>query len=200
MEKIQKQAPSVFAITAQILQQLDRIRDTGSGKALLANLRNSIGQSPSRMAIVWPLFFECLPAEYLSQNGSPTKEEQAILHTLQLYAIYQQGCSHSVFRENEEISYKNLGGSLADLRTEQNREAADRRFRILITATDYSAFVYRVRQILQLLKSRTKSKTTIHFPRLAEDFYWFLRGYDEEVRFQWAQSYYRRKNEGEENE
>lgn len=201
MNTTENKMTSVSTVTAEILRELDALRDTGSGKALLANLRSSVGKAPSRMSAVWPIFFAHLPEIYLSRDGNPTKQELAILHALQYYALYQQGCSHSVLAKDEHTYQSNFGTSLADLRVEKEVEAIDRRFRILLCADNFSTFAYRTRQLLLVLKGRTKARTMVDFSRLASDFYRFLQGYREEIRFQWAEAYYQRKIElkGEEN-
>ncbi|WP_066924264.1 type I-E CRISPR-associated protein Cse2/CasB [Murdochiella massiliensis] len=201
MNTTQKKPTPVSIVTAKILCEVDAIRNTGGGKALLANLRASIGRELGRTSAVWPLLFEHLPDFYLSRNGEPTKEELAILYALQNYALYQQGCEASVLIKEEKQFRPNFGESLADLRTEKEREAMDRRFRILITANNFFQFEHRTRQMMQILKARTKSSTPVDFSNLAGDFYWFLRGHQEDVRFRWAEAYYRRKKEekGEEN-
>lgn len=201
MNTAENKMNSVLTVTGEILCELDALRDTGSGKALLANLRASVGKTPSRMSAVWPIFFAHLPEIYLSRDGNPTKQELAILHALQYYALYQQGCSHSVLAKYEHNYQSNFGTSLADLRVGNEVEAIDRCFRILLCADDFAIFAYRARQLLLVLKGRTKGKTIVDFSRLASDFYRFLQGYQEEVRFQWAETYYQRKIEhkGEEN-
>ena len=87
----------VAEVTRKILIKLSKQKDTSSGKALLARLRQSIGKPVSETVAVWPILFEDLPEEFLGHDGYTSAEEQAILTTLQLYALHQQSLSHSVF-------------------------------------------------------------------------------------------------------
>lgn len=187
----------VFYVTGCIIRKIDREREFSSGKAILANLRNSIGRSLSDTVDVWPIVFEFIPEHFLSDRGNLTAEEKAILYTLQLYAVHQQGLDHSV--NDFENNYKKIGQSLARLRTVDDSRAVDRRFNALITSTDFDELINHLRQMVKLLKSNYKD-VKINYPALARDLYWFQRGYDEKVRLTWGKSYYRGKRQNEEEQ
>lgn len=185
---------SVYNTTATIIYRLEQMEDTGQAKAVLSTLRNTIGSSFKQSFGAWSMVFEHIPESYLSRTGEPTEEENAIFHTLQLYALHQQGKAYGVnFKERE-----NMGGSLRVLRAEG--QSADRRFNALVTSTNYEEWIHHLRQMVKLLKSKTDAR--VNYPLLAEDLFWFQKGYAETKRFQWAQSYYfiKTKQEGEENE
>ncbi len=187
---------TVRSVTNRIVYMLDQSLETSSGKATLANLRNSIGKPLSQSVDIWPLMFENLPEEFLSQGQAETKKEKAILSTLQLYALYRQGKKASARECAQETGYKNIGHSLGALRRGENSVAMDRRFNALVTATTYNELIHHLRQMIQLLKSKTSGEEAIDFGRLAQDLYGFLIGRDESMRLIWARAYYRTNPKG----
>lgn len=192
---------TVYQLTSKIIFDLNNHLDTSKGKAQLANLRNSIGKPLSQTVGVWPIIFENLPEEFLSKHGQATYEEKAILNTLQIYALYQQGKSEKTSLEGEDRYWKDLGYSLRNLRrASEETRAIDRRFNAMITATTFEELVYHLRQLIKLLKSKTEAK--INYPKLADDLYWYLRGYDEDIKLRWSRRYYANissKDKGDEN-
>lgn len=186
---------TVRAVTRKILHQLEGIRQTSSGKAILATIRRSVGKPLSETVEIWPLVFEYLPEEFIGKD-----EETAIVLSLQFYSLHQQGTESNVVYERDESTplkrNPSIGTVLSLLRIEENRVAVDRRFNTMITATTFEEFVYHLRHLLRLLKSKFR-ETKVDYAQLAEDLYWFLRGYDEEIRLKWARDYYRMYQEGE---
>ncbi|XJS11724.1 type I-E CRISPR-associated protein Cse2/CasB [Aerococcaceae bacterium WGS1372] len=134
------------------MKQLDETREYSSGKAALANLRNSIGRPYSQTIDIWPLLFEKLPVDYLGRGEALTRREQAILTTLQLYSIHQQGVEHSVSKDYIKGKWNNMGESLSILRIGEDSKAIDRRFNVMITSTTYDEFVHHLRQMIRLLE------------------------------------------------
>ena len=185
----------VAEVTRKILIKISKQKDTSSGKALLPRLRQSIGKPVSETVAVWPILFEDLPEEFLGHDGYTSAEEQAILTTLQLYALHQQSLSHSVFI-GEENKYQNIGNSFRQLRQGEDTTAIDRRFNVMITASTFEELVYHLRHLITLLKSKSP-ETKVDYARLSEDLYWFLRDYQERVRLSWARDYYKRNFKGE---
>ncbi len=198
----EERSKTVYGVTMSILSQLDSLLSTSSGKAILADLRNSVGRPVSDSIGVWGLMFEYLPESFLSNKGTMTKEELAIISALQLYALYQQGDNESVLPKRDADAtqnrdFRNIGHHLGALRQEEGgRLPADRRFNALITSGDFDELIYHLRQMMMLLKSRSKGIEKIDFARLADDFYWFLRNREEQVRIRWATQYYSRRAEG----
>lgn len=182
---------NVSSVTAKILYNLTIDLSSSSSKAQIANLRNSIGKPISQTIDIWPMIFEYFPQEFLGNDKVLSFEEKAVLNTLQLFALYQQGVSESTYKYEEvELSYTNIGKSLNNLRTGDEIKAVDRRFNAMITATTYEELIYHLRQMIKLLKSKLKNNVFINFPELSKDLYWYLRGYEESVRLKWAKSYY----------
>ncbi|MCW6660846.1 type I-E CRISPR-associated protein Cse2/CasB [Aerococcaceae bacterium NML201209] len=184
----------IIAVTNKILHQLEGTRETSSGKALLAKMRRSVGKKLSETVEIWPFVFGYLPEEFIGDN-----EEKAIVLSMQFYSLHQQGIETSVLYEHEKSANTNvftLGKSLSVLRTEDDRVAVDRRFNTMITATTFEELEYHLRHLLMLLKSKSR-ETKVDYAQLAEDLYWILRGFDENIRLKWARDYYRTYQKGE---
>ena len=126
MEKEKNRFYLVENIVNKILFKLNKDLSSSQTRANLAGIRNSINKPLSNAEEVWPILFESLPEEFLSKDGSLTAEENAILLTLQLYAIHQQGSSISVLMDENEDNWKNLGYSLNSLRKGDDSLAIDR--------------------------------------------------------------------------
>ena len=182
-----------------ILYRLSPRLAESSGKALLANLRNSIGRSPGETTEIWAWLFEYLPKDFLSKGSELSCAEKAILNSLQLFALYQQG-SAKPLGPAPAGPYENMGTALSCLRMEGSQEAADRRFNVLITSSTYDELFYHLRQMIKLLKARQKGSVGIDFARLGEDLYAFALGHEEGVRLRWAREYYRNRKENKESD
>lgn len=187
----------IDVVTNKILYKFNAISGTSEGKATFAKLRNSIGKPLSETIEVWSLLFEYLPEEFLGIDQKISSEEKAILTTLQLYALHQQGLSTGVLMENEE-GYKNIGYSLKNMRKGDDIVSTDRRFNAMITSSSFEELIYHLRHMIKLLKSRSP-EIRINYAKLSKDLYWFLRGYDEKLRLAWAREYYRKDYKGENN-
>lgn len=196
MEKVQSDRATVRSVTNQIVFKLDQTLETPSGKAMLANLRNSIGKPLTESIAIWPLMFEHLPEEFLSRGQSLSKKEKAILNSLQLYALYRQGKKAPASQGAKEERPSNIGRSLNALRTGDNTVSTDRRFNALVTAATYDELSHHLRQMINLLKAKTSGETGIDFGKLAQDLYGFLTGKDESIRLNWARAYYRSYSKG----
>ncbi|WP_304083602.1 type I-E CRISPR-associated protein Cse2/CasB [Peptostreptococcus stomatis] len=181
---------SIFSVTSKMIYKMNAIIETPEGKSTLAKFRNSIGKNLENSMDLWPILFEELPKEYLGNGKSITKEENAILLTLQLYALYLQGSSILLTNSENEEKFKNIGFSLKILRTDDSI-SADRRFSAMITSTTIEELANHMRHMIKILKSKYPN-TYIDFPKLSEDIYWFSRGYEERVRLSWAREYFRK--------
>jgi CRISPR system Cascade subunit CasB len=202
MDNTQSDRATVHSVANRIVYKLDQTLETSSGKAMLANLRNSVGKPLSESVSIWPLMFENLPEEFLSQGASLSNKEIAVLTALQLYALYRQGKKAPVSQGGKEqetkvAKPKNIGYSLNALRTGDNTTAADRRFNALVTAATYDELIHHLRQMINLLKAKSSGEAEIDFGNLAQDLYGFLIGRDESIRLNWARSYYRSYSKGE---
>jgi CRISPR system Cascade subunit CasB len=175
---------TVFKVTGRIISRLSATISTGSGKATLAKLRQSIGRGLSQTAEVWPEVFAELPEGYLSSTGEPTKEEKAIFTSLQFYALHQQGKSESTASLDNT---HNIGQSLKVLRQGEDTKAIDRRFNAMITSSTFDELTNHLRHLIKLLK---KSNKKVSYAQLSDDLFWYQVGGDDKVRLRWGQSYY----------
>ena len=104
-----------------------------------------------------------------------------------------QGSNRISVNPDDENKYKNIGYSIRVLRDEHG-ESVDRRFNALLTSSDVDELSTHLRYLLNLLKAKTTG-TYVNFPKLAEDMYWYSKGYGDSVKLSWAREYYRKKIE-----
>lgn len=201
MNKIGK----VYGVSKNILTYLDKSRNTPAIKANLAQLRNSINKDIGENIESLAFIFSMLPEDELGKGKKLNYFEEAILTSLQLYAIYQQGQEDSVIYIDEENPYKSFGRSLKSLRkisdmNEVENKSIDLRFNSLVSSSDFKELKHHLRQMIKLLKSNSSEK--IDFSSLTCDLYAFLLKDKNAVRINWARDYYFVKYEkkGEENE
>ncbi|MFT3983833.1 MAG: type I-E CRISPR-associated protein Cse2/CasB [Lachnospiraceae bacterium] len=175
----------LYKVTARIIYKLGERLELSETKAILSRLRNSIGRDISETIAIWPLLFEEVPLEYLSKNGIPTNQENAILAALQLYALHQQGKSKSV----HESTGNNIGKALHDIR-DTNNTALDRRFNALITSGNFKELITHLRHLISIFKQEADTK--IDYAKLAKDFYWYQMSSESanRMRMRWGQGYY----------
>ena len=205
-EKNNVKINSVYKVSSKILNQMSNSLETSSTKATLSNLRNSISKPYSQSINVFYIIYEYMPESFINSNNNLSYEERAILTSLQLYAIHQQGNSQSVLVDDneKENKYKNIAYSLKALRIDDNVKSTDRRFNTMITANTFEEFTFHLRQLVNLLKSRTDQK--VNYAKLAQDLYYFqIPNTREGVKLSWAKEYYRynkngKENQGEDNE
>lgn len=184
----------VQMVVDNMIAVLEQSLGTSAGRANLANLRNSIGKPLSQSVEVWPLVYSFMPDHFLGDGTKITFQERAVFTSLGLYALHQQGKSQTVALREE--NRRSIGQSFKQMRTEEENKAVDRRFNALITSQTYEELVHYLRQMIGLLKAKTE--TQIDYGRLAQDLYWFQRGYGEKLRLSWARDYYRIERNKEE--
>lgn len=175
----------LYKVTERILCKLGKRLELSETRAALSRLRNSIGRDISETVEIWPLVFEEVPVEYLSKNGIPTHEENAIVTSLQLYALHQQGKDKSV----HESSCNSIGKALHEIRDMDNT-ALDRRFNSLITSGNFKELTTHLRQLVKILRKKPDIK--IDYAKLAEDFYYYQKSPESanRMRMRWGQDYY----------
>ncbi|EPI42421.1 type I-E CRISPR-associated protein Cse2/CasB [Gardnerella vaginalis] len=188
------------AVTKIIKQFFDGL-DIASRRAMLAQLRHTIGKPLSQSVEIWPWILSNVPENFINKYGEVSYQLQAVINTLQIYSLYEQGGVEKLgdknSNESEESeskkSYSNMGTTLRGLRSDEGvRGAMDRRFSVMITASDYESFYYYLRQLVRLLKGRTKdNRQAINYIQLARDLYLLQFEDSEKVRLSWAQEYYR---------
>ena len=168
---------------------LSNINDVSYVKAQLAILRKSVGDK--KIAEVLPIIIKYIPDEYIGQKAELTDGEQAILNTMQLYAIVNQGNIENLKVVERDNPWENMGTSLSLLRNRNassDKAALDKRFNIMITSETYDEFLYHLRQMIRIIKS--KKQIYIDFPKLGEDLFAFLKGKENDVRISWSRQYY----------
>lgn len=191
----ENEKPTVYAVMKQILAQINSPQEQNNLAGNLAAIRNSIGKNNEDAVEVWPLLFPQMPTEYLG-NGPLTREEKALLITLQLYALGQQGSN-----KMQSNGSRSFGESLRNVRTGLDSAVSlDRRFNTMLTATSFDEFVYHLRQLFKYGKSH--DGFSVDFPRLAQDLFWYQNGTDKQVCLKWARDYYRpeKKDTGDSSE
>ena len=194
---------NVYKTSKRILTYLENTKKESSTKAILAQLRNSINKNLGENIESLAFIFSMIPEDKLGIGKNLNYYEQAILTTLQLYAIYQQGEDRSFIYRNEDYPYKSMGQSLRSLRNPEDKGAnksVDLRFNSLISSPNYRMLEYRLRQIIKLLKA--KSEEQVDFFSLSNDLYAYLLGDVNPIRIKWARDYYWNitRNKGEEND
>lgn len=186
---------TVYKVTSKILRKLDNTRDTPGTRAILANIRNSIGKDYSKSVDSLSYVFANLPEEYIGHGRVLNAYEKSILTAIQMYALHQQAKAESVLKLDyqEKERRQNIGDALSSLRSEESK-SMDRRFNAMVTSSTFSELQNHLRQLVKLLKA--KSNARVDYAKLAEDLYWFLIGQKNEVSLQWARAYYQfRKKE-----
>ena len=190
----------VYSTTNKIIFSLEESKELSKTKATLSNLRNSVGRPSAENLEGIKLLYQFIPEEFYTKYSKLTYEENAILTTLQLYAIHQQSEVYSVNNTEKKDGWDNVGESIAEIRTEDNFLSLDRRFNAMITSQSFEELSNHLRQLIKILKG-SKDIVKINYPKLSRDLYDFARGYDERVRLNWSRAYYSKNiSKGEENE
>ena len=174
----------VYSTTNKIIFSLEESKELSKTKATLSNLRNSVGRPSAENLEGIKLLYQFIPEEFYTKYSKLTYEENAILTTLQLYAIHQQSEVDSVNNTEKKDGWDNVGESIAEIRTEDNFLSLDRRFNAMITSQSFEELSNHLRQLIKILKG-SKELIKINYPKLAQDLYDFARGYDERVRLNW---------------
>lgn len=179
---------SIDAVMRKIIAEIEPIKNLGSGKALLAGIRDSIGKELANAPQVWPLLFANLPEEYLGNKARITAEENAIYLSLQIYAVMQQGSSKP--ERGEEKATRNIGESLRILRGDESKtKAMDERFNTMVTAGSFEELSHYLRQMIKILKANAVNPS-VNCPKLAIDLFWMQKGKQENILMDWARAYY----------
>ncbi|WP_314559198.1 type I-E CRISPR-associated protein Cse2/CasB [uncultured Parvimonas sp.] len=179
----------VYLVAGEIISRIEHMGNESSRKAILANIRKSIGKELTDMTDIWKILFENLPEDFLGTTGKATFEENAIISTLQIYAISMQG-SKSSYDTEEKLG--NMGQSLSILRIIGDCEPIDQRFNTMVTSSNYEEFTYHLRSLIKILKS--KSIVKIDYSKLAKDLFLYQSGFEKEIKLQWARSFYKKIN------
>ena len=196
---MQEEKVTLYGVTSKILYKLYTGLELSEGKAVLSRLRISAGKTDGLPADVLPILFENIPEEYLGKGSKLTFQEAAILSSLQMYAIHQQGESRNVHQKME--AYKNIGTSLKVLRQGDASASTDRRFNAMITSDTYGELITHIRYLVQLLKFKS-SMATVDYAGLARDLFRFQLNAQEreQIRLNWSREYYKPITGGNKND
>ena len=175
---------AVYTETAKRINRLWQDRETGSGKAALANLRRGIGLTPGELPEIWGEIFSNTPEEFFSRNGKPTAAEWAVYIALTTFAMHQQGQANAMHKEK-----RSLGRAIGMLCTDQDdEERLLRRFRQVITASDMKELSYYLRGLIQLLRT---GGIALDYAQLASDLYEYQSlASRQRVQLRWGQDFY----------
>ncbi len=178
------------------IQNLLNERDTGRGKAALANLRRGVGKMPGEFPEIWRVFLEKMPEAWMRKDGVPSREEWSIYITLTMFALHQQGRYHSMQLEGESLG--KAIRKLVDEEVEGDEKRVLRRFNPLVTATDMVEVSYHLRGLIQLLRSK---ELPLDYGMLAEDLFLFqIPERQSRVQLRWGQDFYRNNTKNAEGE
>lgn len=194
--------PPVYRVSKKILMMLDEARKNPSGKAVLANLRSSIGKELGDNMESLAFVFANIPEEYLGEYEDLNYFEDAILTSLQLYATYQQGEEESLLILDGENKFSNMGKALRQIRSE-DKASIDLRFNAMVTSTSSEELKNHLRQMIKILKAKKDPKVKVDFSQLAQDLFSFNIGNKDPIRIRWARDFYRttaKKKDQENNE
>lgn len=201
MTNPKNKSSQIYGITNSILSAFGENLQSSYSKAALANLRNSIGRSIGASMNAWQIVLEKLPEEFLSRSGELTREEKAIMSSLQLYALHQQGKGVNVnYKPTNDLAFRmDIGASLNSFKVlnkeknQDNQVAMDRRFSVMITASTFEELLNHLRPLINLLSRNEMSR--VDYAQLATDLYWFQSSTNDRVRLRWAQNYYKQIKE-----
>ncbi len=178
------------------IQNLLREKNTGGGKAALANLRRGVGKIPGEIPELWGIFLERIPEKWMRLDGIPSREEWAVYISLTMFALHQQGNERPMYLEGETLG--KAIRRLVDNTLEGDEDRVLRRFNPLVTATDMTEASYHLRGLIQLLRSK---EIPLDYGKLADDLVSFqILDRKKQVQLRWGQDFYRifHKEEGEE--
>lgn len=152
----------------------------------LAELRRGIGKEPGDQPQLWGYFLEEMPDEMMG-NNEPSRAEWAIYTALTLFALHQQGYNpNSSLMDCEGVSF---GSAVSKMKTPDNKESLDRRFRIISTSAGMEELSNHLRSMIQLLKGEGIG---LDYGMLASDLYRFqFPELASRVRLKWGEDYYR---------
>ena len=184
------------AYVAGQVKNLLKQKETGAGKAMLANLRRGIGKAPGEIPELWGVFLNGLDASLYGHNGEPSYAEWAVYLSLTLFALHQQGNADPVHQENVSVGHAAAGLIDRSKNEDEERSRIMRRFGPVITATDMQELSHHLRGMIQLFKANS---VHLDYVQLAADLLDFQ--YQEtrcRVQLRWGEDFYHiAKSEGD---
>lgn len=174
----------VYHCAKSKLNYLWESSETGSGKAMLAELRHGAGRAPGEVPEVWGLIFDEIPDELTGTTGA-SDAEWALYTALTLYALHQQGAERNM--NADKISLGTAAAMMAG--NEDELERIRRRMHIVVTAASDADLANKLRSLVQLLNA---SDVPLDFALLAKDLY-LIRSdhYADDVKLKWGRDFFK---------
>ena len=180
-------ADQVYRYTAAKLEYLHSIRDTGAGRAYLAELRRGVGKAPGELPVLWGMLFDHIPEE-LPGSNTASPAEWAVYTALTLYALHCQG--NDVPMHQKDVSFGSAAAKLAP--KEEDTERILRRLHMVATSASPADLAYHLRGIVQLLSSEG---IPLDYARLAKELYLCqFESSANAVKLQWGRDFYNVRN------
>lgn len=168
-------------------------KETGGGRAMLANLRRGAGKVPGEIPELWGTFLNGIPQELLGNDGNPSRAEWAIYLSLTMLALHQQGSGENV--HSQDISLGRAAAMLMEEPSDDERKRILNRFGPVVTAKDMPELSYHLRNLIKLLKSKD---IKLDYIKLAQDIYDFqFEQSCKRVKLRWGQDFYYTKDKDE---
>ena len=162
---MKEKAGKVFLYTKWKLERMDNLRDTGPGRAQLAQLRHGLGKAPGELPELWGILFQEIPDELCGKSRA-SDAEWAIYTALTLYAFHQQGNSASVLGDSITIGHAAAGL----VRREDDVDRIRKRLNSIVGAQTSEEMAYQLRGLIQLIRS-ADSLIRIDYAGLARELY-----------------------------
>lgn len=197
----------IGSFVAKRIAQLQRQEERGvtdrSGNAMLASLRRGVGKAPGELPELFGIVLPELPEEFISPDGTATKEEWAGYIALTLYALHRQGgnTEKDPAHTKEKVSVGRALKLLSDRQQEGKQDVnaekrALQKMQMLITSKDMNELSYHLRGVVQLLK---REGIALNYITLAEDLYDFQDADSKNcVSLRWGRDFYRENSKNEE--
>lgn len=187
-------------IRRHVMRQIHRFEETKNAsllRAQLAYLRRGIGKNPGAIPEIWEMTLGNIPDSWMSRDGKPTREENAIHTALTYYALHQQ--SKDIKEKSMHEDGVGLGKALARMiKSEEDFSRIKRRFDMVATANSFEELAYHMRGAIQLLKFENIG---MDYGLLAQDIYRYqFPTMRDGVRLKWGEDFYQFKINEEQKE
>ena len=184
-------AASIGAITRSKINRILADENESRVKREIAELERGVGKMPGELPDLWGHIFEDFPEEYMSRDGSPSKEELAYYTALTLFAAHQRG--RNTKKDPMHTEKVSLGQAMRTLAgPDTQSDAFDRirkRFNICASAADFQSLSVRLRGLVHYMKG---AGVALDYGKLADDLFFFqFPGSVAKVRLRWGQDFYR---------
>lgn len=180
-------APTATQVLEFTRKKLDTLvaENVNQTKAF-AQLRRGIGKQPGEVPQLWGYFLQDMPESFYGQKEA-SRAEWAVYTALTLYALHQQGKNVQTDCMNKEGNTLGTALNLLVQKTEA-KDAMERRFQSVATATQMKQLSNHMRAIVQLLRAEN---IPLDYPCLAKDLYLYqFPQAVSSIRLRWGQDFY----------